>query len=115
MHVHINKYNADNMDAIIDNDNLCVTNGAHQADNKSQAISAIHCIVDEEASDDRADKCYVSNCCHCNGRRRMIPLQTTMTDEHCKCFVIYIHIYVEIIWRYLHCIEMIIRTLRKIL
>ena len=73
------------MDANIDKDNLCVTNGAHQLDNKSQAISTIHCIINEEASDDRADKYCVSNCCHRNSRRRIVPCQATVTLEQCKC------------------------------
>ena len=73
-YVHI----ADSMDVNVNSEaeNLSIRNSAYQLN----AVSTQCCVIDDEAPDDRANKCSLNN----NGRRRLLALQDTTSDVQCK-------------------------------
>ena len=72
--------------------NIKAETSIHKLDD---AISPMHCGINDGASDDRADKCSISNRCCLNGRRRMVPYSQTATNsEHCKYSMMYMHTYI---------------------
>lgn len=56
-----------------------------EADNLSAlGNSTFHSVINDEALDDRADKCYISNHHRHSGRRQYAFLQNTTANKPCK-------------------------------
>ena len=58
---------------------------AYQLHNCLVDNSTLECLINDEASDDRAVKCYISNHYHHNGRRRLLVVETNVTNSKCIC------------------------------
>ena len=81
VHVHIHVYNTGTVEINIEAKNLSTLSHVSQLDDHP----SIQCCVDyDEASDDRAEKCSISDYYH--HRKRSLPaLCSTSTDKQCKC------------------------------
>jgi len=77
MYKHITDY-IDNIQAV----NISASSVVNQLDNFSINIATVHYVSDDEASGDRAEKCFISNHYQCNGRRRLVALQVTTTGKY---------------------------------
>ena len=60
---------------------------AHQLNNCLVDNSTVECFINDGASDDRAVKCCISNHYHDNGRRRLVVVEATATNNQCM----YVH------------------------
>ena len=76
-------YIADNNDNIQAAD-LSASSSIHHLENRLDDSSTLHCIINDEASDDRASKPHISSNYLFNSRRRFVSLEATTTDEQCK-------------------------------
>ena len=65
-------------------ENLYMTGSIQQVDNSSFRITTLHCVIDDAASDDRAEKCYFTVHHHYHYRRRFLALQATKTNAPCE-------------------------------
>ena len=74
MYKYITDYN-DNIQAV----NISASSGVNQMDNFSINIATVHYVGNDEASGDRAEKCYISNH-YC--RKRFVALQITTTGKY---------------------------------
>ena len=66
----------------IEAEELSALSSVYQLDYSSVDNSTQCCAVDDGASDDRADKCFISGYYH--HRKRHLALHTTTTDKQCK-------------------------------
>ena len=67
-------YNTDNVVVHEEVENLCALSSVQQMDKDN---STLQCVINDGASDDRADKCSINN--HLNGRRRSVAFQAAIT------------------------------------
>ena len=58
---------------------------AYQLHNCFVDNSTLECLINDGASDDRAVRCYISNHYHHNGRRRLLVVETNVTNSKCIC------------------------------
>ena len=54
---------------------------AHQLNNCLVGNSTLECFINDEASDDKAVKCCISNHYHHNGRRRLVDVEASATNN----------------------------------
>jgi len=79
MYKYITDY-SDNIQAV----NINALSGVDQLDNFSINIATVQYVINDEASGDRAEKCFIS--IH-YGRRRLVALQVTTTGKYNVQFV----------------------------
>ena len=61
-------------------ENICFTDGIHQLDNHSLHMHGV--VIDDVASDDRADRCSFAVQYHYNDRRRFSNYRTNTPCEY---------------------------------
>ena len=74
-------YNTGSVDVNIETANAL--SNAHQLNNSLVDNSTLECFINDEASDDRAVKCCITNHYHRNGRRRLVVVKVTSTYDQC--------------------------------
>jgi len=82
MYKYITDY-SDNIQAL----NISASSYVNQLDKFSINIATVQYVSNNEASGDRAEKCFISNHYQCNGRRRSVALQVTTTSKYYVQFV----------------------------
>ena len=66
----------------------------HQLNNCLVDNSTLECFINDGASHDRAVKCCISNHYHHYGRRRVVAVEDTETDNQCA--------YLLVLYLYMH-------------
>ena len=66
---------------ITEAENLKAISSVHQLDNCSFEVTTVHCVIDDAASDDRAERAAVGDYYLHNGRRSFVISQT---NKPCK-------------------------------
>ena len=79
-------YNTANVDISIEA--VSALSNAYQMSNCLVDNSILECFVNDEASDDRAAKCCISNYYRCNCRRRFVIVEDSETNNQCECVLI---------------------------
>ena len=83
MYMYVYMYKTDNVDVNTEAENLTALSSVYQLDYSSVDNSAIQCcVVQNVASDDRADKCSISDYYH--HRKRYSVLHSTTTEKQCE-------------------------------
>ena len=103
LYKYITDYSNDNQAV-----NISASSGVNQPDNFSINIATVQYVSNDEASGDRAEKCFISNHCQCNGRRRFVTLQVTTTGKYIQCWICIYYmllcvLYSESLTMWLHC------------
>ena len=60
---------------------------AHQVNDCLVDNSTHECFINDEASDDRADKCCISNHYHHNDRRRLVAVEDIAINNQCMYII----------------------------
>ena len=75
-------YNAGSVDIITEA--VSALRNACQLNNCLVDNSTLQCFINDGASDDRAVECSISSHYSRNGRRRLVVLEATATNNQCK-------------------------------
>ena len=80
-------YNTDSVDISIEA--VSALSSVHQLNNCLADNSTVDCFINNGASDDRAVKCCISNHYHHYGRRRIVALERTETNNQCAYVLVF--------------------------
>ena len=80
------------VNVVAEAENLNTISSVHQSNNYSFEVTIVHYIIDDAASDDRAERASIGNCYLYNGRRSIIVSQSDKADKPCKYNFTFVHI-----------------------
>ena len=80
-------YNTGGVDISIEA--VSALSNANQVNNCLVDNSILECFIDDEASDDRAVKCCISNHYHHYGRRQFVAVEDTECNNQCEYVLIF--------------------------
>ena len=78
-------YNTGSVDVNIEA--VSALSNAHQLNNCLVDNSTLEYSINNEASDDRADKCCISNLYHHNDRRRLVAVEDITSNNQCMYII----------------------------
>ena len=91
----------DAVNVVAEAENLNTISSVHQSNNYSFEVTTVHyIIIDDAASDDRAERASTGDCYLYNGRRSIIVSHNDKADKPCKYNFTFVHIYIQQ-WRIL--------------
>ena len=82
---------ADPMNVVTKVESLNAINSVHQLDNCSFEVATVnnYCVINDTASDDRAERASIADYCLYNGRRPFLVFQANKTNKPCKYIYLY--------------------------
>ena len=91
------------VNVVAEAENLNTISSVHQSNNYSFEVTTVRYIIDDAASDDRAERASIGGCYLYNGRRSIIVSRNDKADKPCKYNFTFVHIQQWRILRLLIC------------